>query len=178
MKARASRLVRGRGASGVPRVEIELNLEQAPDLENRVVLGRERDALGQPRAEVRWRWGAMDRASHERLRRRLATEIERRGVGRLEIRPGVALDPGAHHPMGTTRMSGDPALGVVDPDARMHGLSNLFVAGSSVFPTSGFANPTLTVVALALRLAAHLQSRFGGTPAESRASMVPGLPVP
>ena len=59
--------------------------------------------------------------------------------------------------MGTTRMSADPAQGVVDADCRVHGMANLYVAGSSVFPTCGSANPTLTIVALALRLAAHLK---------------------
>ena len=60
--------------------------------------------------------------------------------------------------MGTTRMSNDPAQGVVDVNCRVHGMNNLYVAGSSVFPTSGFANPTLTLVALALRLADHLKA--------------------
>jgi choline dehydrogenase-like flavoprotein len=61
------------------------------------------------------------------------------------------------HRMGTTRMHADPRDGVVDADCRVHGVSNLFVAGSSVFPTSGTAGPTLTIVALALRLARHLR---------------------
>ena len=61
--------------------------------------------------------------------------------------------------MGTTRMHADPARGVVDADARVHGVDNLFVAGSSLFPTGGFANPTYTLVALALRLADHLGTR-------------------
>ena len=64
----------------------------------------------------------------------------------------------AHH-MGTTRMNADPEGGVVDPDLQVHGSSNLFVAGSSVFPAFGFANPTLTVVALSLRLADHIKAR-------------------
>jgi choline dehydrogenase-like flavoprotein len=61
--------------------------------------------------------------------------------------------------MGTTRMHVDPKRGVVDPDCRVHGVANLYVAGSSVFPTSGYANPTFTIVALALRLADHLKTR-------------------
>jgi choline dehydrogenase-like flavoprotein len=63
--------------------------------------------------------------------------------------------------MGTTRMSANPAEGVVDPQCQVHGVANLFVAGSSVFPTVGFANPTFTIVALALRLAQHLGTRLG-----------------
>ena len=58
--------------------------------------------------------------------------------------------------MGTTRMHEDPKQGVVDRDARVHGMANLWIAGSSVFPTAGSSNPTLTLVALALRLAARL----------------------
>ena len=59
--------------------------------------------------------------------------------------------------MGTTRMSRDPRTGVTDPDCRVHGLANLYLAGSSVFPTAGHANPTPTLIALALRLAEHLR---------------------
>jgi choline dehydrogenase-like flavoprotein len=62
--------------------------------------------------------------------------------------------------MGTTRMAADPRQGVVDADCRVHGIDNLYVAGSSVFPTCGAANPTLTIVALALRLADHLRERL------------------
>jgi choline dehydrogenase-like flavoprotein len=68
---------------------------------------------------------------------------------------GAAI--GGKHHMGTTRMHRDAAQGVVDPDALVHGTSNLFIAGSSVFPGGGFANPTLTIVALAIRLADHLK---------------------
>jgi choline dehydrogenase-like flavoprotein len=68
----------------------------------------------------------------------------------------ASMSGGKHH-MGTTRMHADPRCGVVDPDCRVHGISNLFIAGSSVFPTTGYANPTLTIVALALRLADYLK---------------------
>jgi choline dehydrogenase-like flavoprotein len=67
---------------------------------------------------------------------------------------------GGKHHIGTTRMHTDPAQGVVDADCRVHDLTNLFVAGSSVFPTGGYANPTLTIVALAVRLADHLKERL------------------
>jgi choline dehydrogenase-like flavoprotein len=85
------------------------------------------------------------------------------GVGRLELafpdhpeRWSAAAFGGKHH-MGTTRMHASPDRGVVDADGRVHGVPNLFVAGSSVFPTAGFANPTLTIVALASRLGEHLR---------------------
>jgi len=67
---------------------------------------------------------------------------------------------GGNHHMGTTRMSDDPKQGVVDRNSRVHGMDNLYVAGSSVFPTCGSANPTLTIVALTLRLAGELRKRF------------------
>jgi choline dehydrogenase-like flavoprotein len=70
---------------------------------------------------------------------------------------------GGHHHMGTTRMSDDPRTGVVDRDCRVHGMANLFIAGSSVFPTGGSANPTLTIVALALRMADHLREQVTAT---------------
>ena len=69
------------------------------------------------------------------------------------------LNAGLHH-MGTTRMSANPAEGVVDPHCQVHGVSNLYVAGSSVFPTVGMANPTFTIVALALRMAEHIAARL------------------
>ena len=66
----------------------------------------------------------------------------------------------SHHNMGTTRMNENPRLGVVDPNCKVHGISNLFMAGGSVFPTGGFANPTLTLIALAIRLADHLKDKM------------------
>jgi choline dehydrogenase-like flavoprotein len=68
---------------------------------------------------------------------------------------------GGWHHMGTTRMSDDPAKGVVDSDCRVHGLSNLYIAGPSVFPTGGYANPCLTMLALTMRLADHIKKSFG-----------------
>jgi choline dehydrogenase-like flavoprotein len=90
-----------------------------------------------------------------------------KGYGRVRLLPWLAEDGeyptdderiGNHH-MGGTRMSADPRTGVVDPNCRVHGLSNLYVCGSSVFPSGGHANPTLTIVQLAIRLAAHLGQR-------------------
>ena len=78
------------------------------------------------------------------------------------VDPSVGKHPiGGYHHMGTTRMSLSPRDGVVDPDCRVHGVRNLYVAGSSVFPTGGWANPTLTILALAHRLADHLQQQAG-----------------
>jgi len=137
-------------------VELALHLEQAPDRDNRVVLGLDRDDLGLPRAALRWRWTARDQANLDRLRALVAEDLARAGLGRVRFADEVPLDPAAHHHLGTTRMHRDPEQGVVDEHCRVHGVANLFVAGSSVFPTGGCANPTLTIVALALRLADHL----------------------
>jgi choline dehydrogenase-like flavoprotein len=89
--------------------------------------------------------------------------LRRTGIGHVD-RTGLdessTLESGRHH-MGTTRMHCDPRRGVVDENCRVHGLGNLFIAGSSVFPTAGYANPTLTIVALAIRLADHIRLLHG-----------------
>jgi len=142
--------------------ELLLNLEQAPDPDNRITLGPGRDALGQPRAHVAWRWRERDQRSLDQARRILAQDLERAGVGRIVPIPGAILDPNAHHHLGATRMHRDARQGVVDEHGRVHATANLFAAGSSVFPTGGCANPTLTIVALALRLADHLGRALAG----------------
>jgi choline dehydrogenase-like flavoprotein len=131
--------------------------EQPPEPSSRVTLGARRDALGLPQASVDWRIPAeVDRSLHA-LHGTLGAVLAERGLGRLE--PGepdrLAYSDASHH-MGTTRMSAAPTDGVVDPDCRVHGVENLWIAGSSVFPSAGHANPTLTIVALALRLAERL----------------------
>jgi choline dehydrogenase-like flavoprotein len=140
-------------------VQLLINLEQRPDPKNRIVLGGARDRLGVPRAELQWRWSTEERAELDRIRGLLADWLEGAGVGRVRIDRERDADPNAHHHAGTTRMAVDERHGVVDPDCRVHGTDNLYVAGASVFPRAGCANPTLTVVALSLRLADHLGSR-------------------
>lgn len=138
------------------RFQLVINFEQRPRPENRVVLGSESDALGMPRAQLHWRWTAEEQAEWQSTRALIVAGIESAGLGRIETLHADRPDPNAHHHAGTTRMADDPAWGVVDRDSRVHGTSNLYVSGASVFPTSGYANPTLTVVALAIRLAEHL----------------------
>jgi len=137
--------------------------------DNRVTLSHERDALNRPRAGVEWRLGELDLKCMQRATQLFGEAFRRAGLGRLE--PGFpetaegwrnALEGGKHH-IGTTRMHAAPELGVVDPDGRVHGTPNLFVAGSSVFPSGGYANPTLTIVALAIRLADHLRDTHAAT---------------
>jgi choline dehydrogenase-like flavoprotein len=130
--------------------------EQPPDRESRVVLGEQRDALGQPRVALRWRIGPEVTRSVLALQDRLAATLRAAGIGELEPGAGEPRYTDASHHMGTTRMSRDPRAGVVDPDCRVHALDNLYLAGSSVFPTAGHANPTPTIIALTLRLADHL----------------------
>lgn len=136
-------------------------VEQSPHLHNRVALGNEVDAFGQRHAKVYWRWNELDLSSIRRTQEIFRHDFEAAGIGTfIPTEEGDHGIPRAfqspHHFMGTTRMHEDPHMGVVDANCRVHGMGNLFVAGSSVFPTGGFANPTLTIVALALRLADHL----------------------
>jgi choline dehydrogenase-like flavoprotein len=138
------------------------SFEQRPNRDSRVSLGAQRDHLGMREVVVDWRVLPEDRRSAVDTLRLLGAEIGRTGFGRLrpawsdanQWPPDLA---GNEHHMGTTRMHNDPKLGVVDANCRVHDVANLFVAGSSVFPTGGAANPTLTIVALSLRLADHLK---------------------
>jgi choline dehydrogenase-like flavoprotein len=148
-------------------LKILVNLEQRPDPENRVVLGTDLDALGIPRPVLHWRWRSDEQEEIVRLRGFLAAALESAGLGKVIVDESQGVDPNAHHHAGTTRMSSSPRDGVVDPGGRVHGVTNLYVAGASVFPTSGFANPTLTLVALAIRLADRLKGE-GFPPVERR----------
>ena len=138
--------------------------EQAPNPDSRVTLGTRRDRFGLPVARVDWRPTASDRASIRASQNAVDTALRAAGLGRVEFvlgdeHPPTLLEGNFHH-LGATRMHSDPAVGVVDADCRVHAVRNLYVAGSSVFPTYGCSNPTLTVVALALRLADHLKKRL------------------
>jgi len=147
-------------------LKVIATLDPAPNPESRITLGTDLDQLGQRRVKLDWRLSHIDKRSVRRTVELLATELGQAGLGRLQI---LIDDPptswpadlvGAWHHMGTTRMSHDPRLGVVDANCRVHGVSNLFVAGSSVFPTAGSGTPTLLLVALALRLAEHLKAQL------------------
>ncbi len=165
------RFVRGRPSAGpLDRVQVKILVEQAPNRDSRISLSSEPDALGLPRVSVDWRLTELERRTTRVFTDALDGELRRLGLGRLtgtEWLDGDDWTSGfedAYHPIGSTRMSTDPARGVVDRDCRVHGLDGLYVCGSSVFPTGGYANPTLTVVALALRLAHHLTLRPGRVP--------------
>lgn len=151
-----------------PSFTIDSIVEQRPNPDSRVTLSDETDALGQPKLELHWTLTEQEKRTIRVAMDTLAKEVGRRGIGRVQLNEWVTdasggwpdiLRGGWHH-MGTTRMSTSADQGVVDPDCKVHGLQNLFVAGSSVYPTSGTANPTLTLVALALRLADHLKTKL------------------
>ena len=142
---------------------VTYQMEQAPDPDSRVTLAPELDELGMRRASLEWRFGDLERQTLHKVNAIMAQAFGTSGLGRIGEIPNEAGSDwptgvrGAWHQMGTTRMSRDAKLGVVDAHCRVHGLSNLYVAGSSVFSTSGCSPPTLTIVALALRLADHLK---------------------
>lgn len=136
--------------------------EQAPNRASRITLGSRRDKLGRPVARLDWRLTELDRRSIRRSQELVGDAFADAGLGRLikrfgEERPPTIMGGGFHH-IGTTRMGTDPDSSVVDPDGRVHGVENFYVAGMSIFPTAGYANPTMTVVALAVRLAHHLRA--------------------
>ena len=150
---------RARAASGAG-CALRVGLEQTPDPHNRLQLSSQRDAWGRPGVDLRFRLSEADRRGHLRGLRIAAHEIGlngRRIVKRMELMMRAGRVGFFWHHMGSTRMHPDPTQGVVDADCRVHGVSNLYVAGSSVFPTAGTAPPTLTIVALALRLADHIR---------------------
>ena len=147
---------------------LEFNSEQTPSASNRITLLPETDRHGLPRVQISWRVSEEDAEAAQRAFLLLRTALERSSAARLEFdaarlreRIGRSLPLGGHH-MGTARMAAAPGGGVVDANCAVFAVRNLFVASSAVFPTSSHANPTLTIVALAVRLAAHLRRVYGG----------------
>jgi choline dehydrogenase-like flavoprotein len=140
------------------KVNIVLQVEQAPNPSSRVTLGTDIDRLGMRNVNLDWQMGNLERHTVNRFSELLGIQLGRLGLGRARLLPADEAGwwtgmRGSWHHMGTTRMHDDPRQGVVNADCKIHGINNLYVAGSSVFTTSGFANPTLTIVALAARLA-------------------------
>lgn len=140
-------------------------MEHEPDPESRVtIIPRSIDRYGLPRLRLDWRISASTRRSQRRMHELFRDALTRAGI--TTFRSDVLDHPDGEldlwdmkHPSGTTRMSASPRTGIVDADGRVHGVDNLYVAGSSVFPTSGHFNPTLVIVALSARLADHLARR-------------------
>ncbi|CAH2599852.1 Glucose-methanol-choline (GMC) oxidoreductase:NAD binding site [Rhodovastum atsumiense] len=148
--------------------ELETVVEPTPLPESRVMLGPQRDRLGLPQVRVDWRLGDVEKRTFRRTQEILGEELARSGAGQIVLEAPQEKDTwpeslkGCWHHMGTARMHTDPRSGVVDTDCRVHGMTNLYIAGSSVFPTCGMDMPTLTIVALALRLAEHLKTHSRG----------------
>ncbi len=136
--------------------------EQEPNIASRVYLDHERDKLGMPKLVLDWKLSNRSLRSSLRLMHLLDEHFRRYKAGQVEeditkIKELPYTD--ASHHLGTTRMSVDSKTGVVDANCRVHGIDNLYIAGSSVFPTAGHANPTLTIAAMSLRLADFLKTR-------------------
>ena len=136
-------------------------LEQRPNANSRVKLAEQRDRFGLRRIALDLQWSEADKRSVRRAAKLFGAALGASGLGRLQTwLSDDAVDLGdptyASHHMGTTRMSSDPKKGVVDGNCRVHGIANFYIAGSSVFPSYGWSNPTLTIVALAVRLARHI----------------------
>lgn len=144
----------------------DIMIEQRPEPSNRIALSPERDRLGMRKAAIVWKLADADKDNLQRCLEIMAREFGRAELGRLRIEGehegrtfGEMLSYGDHH-MGTTRAHLDPRHGVVDANLKVHGVENLYVAGSSVFPTGGHVPPTLTIVALAIRMAQHLRQQL------------------
>jgi choline dehydrogenase-like flavoprotein len=148
----------------VDRLELQCILEQAPDPESRVTLADDRqDALGMPLSTIHWKMSELERRTAQRMSELIRVEFERlqlpapRLTSYLDGQEWTSHFVERAHPSGTTRMCLDVQHGVVDQHCQVHGVRGLFIAGSSVFPTSGAANPTLMIVAMALRLADRIK---------------------
>jgi choline dehydrogenase-like flavoprotein len=153
-------LALGVDASNAKAYSLGCGMELLPDPDRRLTLTDEKDALGLPRLKLNMRMAEEDFTLYHRTLRELGRQLLASGTGMLKINRredwSKNMDWGNHH-LGATRMHDDPKQGVVNADAQVHGVSNLYIAGSSVFPTYGASNPTLNLIALTLRLADHLK---------------------
>jgi choline dehydrogenase-like flavoprotein len=148
------KVVRADDTDRVPRINLAADLEMYPVATNRVTLSdRRRDPLGDPLSHLAFSYSPEDHATLGRARAVLDDIARRLGARDVQPRSNVVW---AHHHLGTLSMGNDPRTSVVDANLRVHGIANLFVVSSGTFVTSGPANPTLLIVALAHRLADHL----------------------
>lgn len=160
-------------------LSVILRAEQVPNPSSRILLSEQRNPLGGRLAKLDWRLSEQDKHSAREMARVFDRELRRVGLGWIEFEEWLGTEDlawpvdatvsnhpiGGYHHMGTTRMSTNPRLGVVDADSRVHGCNNLYIVGSSVFPTAGWSNPTLTILAMAKRCAAHLDKHLRVMPA-------------
>jgi choline dehydrogenase-like flavoprotein len=144
--------------------ELRVTAEQEPVFDNRVALGPAKDRFGIPTVQLHWRRSELDLKTMREAAQALAFHLAAYDIGRARLEPWVLgeadyptdVEIAGYHHMGGTLMSDDPATGVVDRNCRLLGMANLYVTGSSVFPSGGHSTPTMTIVQLALRLADHL----------------------
>ncbi|MGB5819455.1 MAG: GMC family oxidoreductase [Saonia sp.] len=146
--------------------QLNTRIEQAPNPDSRLTLGDEKDELGVPRASLHWQLTNLDKRSIRKIYELIGHQMGISDIGRIRLleflqdKNDMTWPPGTNggwHHMGTTRMSHDAKTGVVNANCRVHGISNLFVAGAACYSTSGAPNPTLTLVALSLRLSDHVK---------------------
>ena len=150
-------------------LQMNTRIEQAPNPNSRVTLGAEKDQLGVPKTHLNWELTELDKRSIRTIYQLLGQQMGISELGRIRLKEFLRdehddswpadLNAGWHH-MGTTRMSNDPKKGVVDANCQVHGISNLYVAGSGCYATSGAPNPTLTLVALSIRLSDYVKEKM------------------
>lgn len=147
--------------------ELFTRIEQAPNPDSRVTLDTERDSLGMPRASLHWVLTPLEKHSIRKIYEMIGQQVGRAGVGRIKMMEYLRdenddswpeFTGGGWHHMGTTRMSDDPKNGVVDAHCKVHGIANLHVAGAACYVTAAAPNPTLTLVALSLRLSDKIKT--------------------
>ncbi len=148
--------------------EFQIRIEQAPNPLSRVTIGPDKDELGVPRINFNWALTELDKRSIRKVNWLVGEQMGKANLGRVKLREFLqdendyswpsGTNAGWHH-MGTTRMSIDPKKGVVDENCLVHGIENLYIAGSGCYTTSGASNPTLTLVALSLRLSDYLKEK-------------------
>ena len=158
-----------RSQSRIKSVRLQAIVEPDPNPDSRVTLSDDKDQLGMNRVRVNWKLGSAVQRTFDRTFAIVADELKQEGIADILLDPPLEgrewptnLESTWHH-MGTTRMHDSPQYGVVDSNCRVHSVNNLFIAGSSVFPTGGTNYPTMTIVALALRLSDHIIDQLGQT---------------
>lgn len=149
--------------------QVVMRLEQAPNPLSRVTLDTEKDELGVPRADLNWAFTDLEKKSVRTIYEMLGQQAGITGLGRVKLLDQVEdinnlrmpdTTSGGWHHMGTTRMHEDPKQGVVDAQCKVHGIDNLYIASSSVFPNSAGVNPTMTIVAMSIRVADILKQKI------------------